>query len=440
MESPFPKTTKQKRFSFSVSGRQADKEEEGEEDEGSFLRDANMLSQKLASPQRMFGKGLSFRQSITRDSILSSGEIDVEYSVNRVSHVGGGHFRKDPATLQLKGGLPDTIARDVSFASFSRVKHICDGSNSNLFKCTWENREVIVKRLKIVRISVPHVLSEFEFESEFLRRSTDCPHLVLILAYGFDLINEHDLPGDVPFDPNNQLAVTSASGDRHVQVPFVVLEPLTGGSLGFFLSKQRSYHSRPFTVSRALTIMRQAAEAVCYIHEGFDANYCVIHRDLKPDNFVFDDRNVLRLIDFGLSICVRKTVSAKESFAMTGGTGSLRYMAPEVASSLPYNDRSDIYSWAIIAYEVLTGVAPYGNINKQKFVTRVIEKRERPPLDIDEYGRRIRAPQAAKDLIERCWNHDYTLRPSASEVLAACRQLEADQLAIEAKRRGCGCS
>lgn len=438
IDSPKTTSTKLKRFSFSAA-LQPNKDQGDEEEEGSFIRDASMLSQKLASPQRMFGKGLSIRQSINKES-PSSGGLDFEEGVNRVSHVGGGLFRKDPGTLPLKGGALDTIARDVSFSSFSRVKHICDGSNSNLFKCTWEDRDVIVKRLKIVRIAVPHVLSEFEFESEFLRRSADCPHLVRILAYGFDLINEFDLPDDVTFDPSSQLAVTSASGDRLVQVPFVVLEPLTGGSLGFFLSKQRNYHSRPFTVSRALCVMRQLAEALCYIHEEFDPNYCVIHRDLKPDNLVFDDHDTLRLIDFGLSICVRKTGSSKESFAMTGGTGSLRYMAPEVASSLPYNDRSDIYSWAIIAYEVLTGVAPYGNMNKQKFVTRVIEKRERPPLDLDDYGRRIRAPQAAKDLIERCWNHDHTLRPSASEILKSCRQLEAEQIALDARGSSCGCS
>ena len=392
------------------------------------------LSQKLSSPMRMFGKGLSVRQSIT---VEETNALDRDGCIQRISH--SRVFRKDVGSLPLKNLGPDSVPKTITFDAFTEVKHICDGSNSNLFTCNWEGREVIVKRLKVEKIIVPHVLSEFEFESEFLRRAKDCPQLVKIWGYGFDLISEWDLPEDVPFDPESQLSVTNDKG-RHIQMPFVVLEALKGGSLGFFLNKRRNYHKLPFSIGRVLSIMRQLAEALTYIHEGFHKDYCIIHRDLKPDNIVFDDHNNLRVIDFGLSTCVARGTGGVDAAPMTGGTGSLRYMSPEVAKSTPYNDRTDMYSFGIIAYEVLTGVAPYGSMNKAKFFERVIEKKERPDVNIDDYGRRIHAPKAAKDLISRCWDDNYTKRPSASEALAVCWELEKEQALVDAQQRGCSCS
>ena len=103
---------------------------------------------------------------------------------------------------------------------------------------------------------------------------------------------------------------------------------------------------------------------------------------------------------------------------MTGETGSLRYMAPEVALTTPYNERVDIYSFGLVLYEMLTGVAPYGGISKDEFYARVIEGGERPPTDMDDYGRRIRADAQILQLIERCWSANPQFRPDAEDTLA----------------------
>lgn len=418
-----------------------------EQSEGSIFSDTNSAngnshSYKLTSPIRMFGKSLSNKTPIPHRPSRAQ-DLDQDGGGGAKTSLGE-EYRVDVGSLPIiihSNQTEDSVKLNVTFNDFTSVQHICDGSNSNLFRCKWEDKLVIVKRLKIERINTPHVLGEFEFESEFLRRASECPYLVRIWASGCDKISEFDLPENMEYNPSSQLSITSADTDeRQVLVPFVVIERLNGGTLSSHLAKARSFHSRPFTLTRVFQIWSQLAEALTYIHEKFDPKYCVIHRDLKPDNVCFDQNGNLKLIDFGLSICVKKTGASKDGYFMTGGTGSLRYMAPEVASSQPYNDRADVYSFGIIAYEVLTGVAPYGSMNKEKFVSRVVVQKQRPDVNVDDFSRRIRAPQRAKDLIVQCWQHDYSLRPSASEVLAVCQALYEEEKILAATKGSCICS
>ena len=80
---------------------------------------------------------------------------------------------------------------------------------------------------------------------------------------------------------------------------------------------------------------------------------------MKPDNVGFTAEGDLKLFDFGLVTCVRSRQDSKTCYEMTGYTGSLRYMAPEVALRLPYNEKVDVYSYGIMVWQMARDRVPF---------------------------------------------------------------------------------
>lgn len=127
--------------------------------------------------------------------------------------------------------------------------------------------------------------------------------------------------------------------------PYLVMEYLPGQGLNTLISAES-----PLLAGRRLTLLRQAAEAVGFVHEaGF------IHRDICPRNFVVaPDAASLKLIDFGL------TVPATTPFTQGGNrTGTPKYMAPEVVRRRHTDTRLDIFSLGVTAFELYAGETPW---------------------------------------------------------------------------------
>eukprot|EP00957_Ditylum_brightwellii_P003659 277411-Ditylum_brightwellii.AAC.1 len=95
---------------------------------------------------------------------------------------------------------------------------------------------------------------------------------------------------------------------------------------------------------------------------------------------------------------------------MSGETGSLRYMAPEVYKCQPYNLSADIYSLSILMYEVLSLRKPYGN-TVSAFYNNVIVKGNRPSL------RGLAWPQPLNGFITSMWDGDLVKRPKSDVVV-----------------------
>ncbi len=142
----------------------------------------------------------------------------------------------------------------------------------------------------------------------------------------------------------NIITVYTAGEDRGI--PYLAMELFPGGSLARHLG-------RPLAVADAASVVRQIGGALDYAHaQGF------LHRDIKPANIFIDGQRAI-LADFGIV----KALGGDEhtNLTETGLTvGTPEYIAPEQALGETIDGRADIYALAVVLYEMVTGVPPYG--------------------------------------------------------------------------------
>jgi serine/threonine-protein kinase len=143
------------------------------------------------------------------------------------------------------------------------------------------------------------------------------------------------------------------AGERKDGAPFLVIEFLSGESMGDVLEREGAF-PEPY----ALELTREAASALVAAHrEG------VIHRDVKPDNFFLTVDGRLKMVDFGFA-------KLKEGSVTVAGTavGTVPYMAPEQASGDPVDARTDVYGLGVTLFHMLTGAVPFDANNDTKIV------------------------------------------------------------------------
>jgi serine/threonine-protein kinase len=128
--------------------------------------------------------------------------------------------------------------------------------------------------------------------------------------------------------------------------PYIVSEYLAGGSLRGMLDA-----GLRLTPSQALVVGLAAARALEHAHrKGF------VHRDVKPDNLLFDEEGLLRLADLGLARALAEAAWTEPEGTMLG---TVRYASPEQAKGLPLDGRSDVYALALVLHEAVTGEVPF---------------------------------------------------------------------------------
>jgi eukaryotic-like serine/threonine-protein kinase len=139
--------------------------------------------------------------------------------------------------------------------------------------------------------------------------------------------------------------------------PYLVLEYVDGTNLRTRMAQLKGEDSSaPISVPIALEWGRQLASVLEYLHtQG------IVHRDLKPENILVTDGDQLKLIDFGTALLEgAKRLTWKH---LTDGLGTPDYMSPEQIQGARGDERSDIYAWGVMMYELLTGAVPFDGDN-----------------------------------------------------------------------------
>lgn len=167
--------------------------------------------------------------------------------------------------------------------------------------------------------------------------------------------------------------ITIYQSNEQDGVYFIAMKFVKGNDLAQELKRLRRTRNKKMDVKRALYIIEQVASALDYAHKQD-----VIHRDIKPSNILMDDNDKALLTDFGLVL--------RPSAETTMGTafGTPRYIAPEQAiSSNKAVPQSDIYSLAVIMYELLTGETPFSGDSPMEIALSHISDPPPPPRSID---------------------------------------------------------
>jgi len=127
---------------------------------------------------------------------------------------------------------------------------------------------------------------------------------------------------------------------------YMVMELVRGHTLDDILAKRNA----PLDVRESLAIIAQAADGLAYAH-----SMGVIHRDIKPSNLMVAENGVLKIMDFGIA-----RVRGSQRLTRSGSiVGTLAYMAPEQLRGEEGDEACDLYSLAIVLYEMLTGTPPF---------------------------------------------------------------------------------
>ena len=179
----------------------------------------------------------------------------------------------------------------------------------------------------------------------------------------------------------------------------IVTEYMENGSLDTFL--RLSAHS--LKLPQMIKMLRDVASGMRYLA---DMNY--IHRDLAARNILVDKTLVCKVADFGLS----REICESDAFEYTtrGGKIPIRWTAPEACTFRKYSCASDVWSFGVLAWEVLSlGERPYWNWENKDVIVAVQELYRLPPPR--------NCPDCLYKLMQRCWQEDRALRPKFSELL-----------------------
>ncbi|BFG40713.1 hypothetical protein CerSpe_269880 [Prunus speciosa] len=180
----------------------------------------------------------------------------------------------------------------------------------------------------------------------------------------------------------------------------IVTEYMPGGSLYDYLHKNHNV----LKLSELLKFAIDVCKGMEYLHHNN-----IIHRDLKTANLLMDTNNVVKVADFGVARF------QNQEGVMTAETGTYRWMAPEVINHQPYDQKADVFSFAIVLWELVTAKVPYDTMTPLQAALGV-RQGLRPDLPSTGHPKLL-------ELMQRCWDADPSNRPSFSDIIAQLEYL-----------------
>ena len=257
------------------------------------------------------------------------------------------------------------------------------GGMGNVYKGTdiLTGETVAIKQLRFeLTHNMPEMVERFLREGEALRRLNH-PNIVKVLA-------------------------TSDEGSQH----FIVMEYVSGGSLADLLIKQPQ-----LPIERVVSIGLELSDALSRAH-----HLHILHRDIKPGNILLAEDGTPRLTDFGLA-----RIGELPGLTEVGSIlGTFHYLSPEAVENQEVNERSDIWSFGVVLFEILTGRLPFDGDSPFEVIW-AIKTQPLPPLENLRNG----IPPSLASLVRRMLRKDSPAR------VASARQVGVELETIQKELR-----
>ncbi len=239
------------------------------------------------------------------------------------------------------------IGRDVLNGQFQILQKIGSGGMGSVYKAL----QPAMNRMVAIKILHPKLASRKDLVSRFRREARAMSHLThpnTVKVYLYGELEDGSL--------------------------YIVMEYLEGKNLN-----QTVRSEGPMTIERGLPILIQACNALDEAHRAG-----IIHRDLKPENiFVTSQggmKDFAKVLDFGLAKVTEREMRPGSIILTQEGMvfGTPEFMSPEQAQGKSLTPGSDIYSLAVILYEVLTGKLPFDAKNPMEFIQLHVTTKPKP--------------------------------------------------------------
>lgn len=291
---------------------------------------------------------------------------------------------------------------EIDLAKLDIRSVIAHGTYGTVYRGTYDGQDVAVKVLDWGEDGIATAAETTALRASFRQevavwQKLDHPNVTKFIGASMGTANLK-IPSNTSPDAINSLPTRACS---------VVVEYLPGGTLKKYLIRN---WQKKLAFKVVIQLALDLARGLSYLHSKK-----IVHRDVKSENMLLDSHRALKIADFGVA-----RVEAQNPRDMTGETGTLGYMAPEVLDGKPYNRKCDVYSFGICFWEIYCCDMPYPDLSFAEVSSAVVKQNLRPEIPRC-------CPSSVANIMRRCWDANPEKRPEMDEVVKLLEAIDTSK-------------